>query len=94
MLAGIRLLADPNAGFFPVLNMVILWLVVRAAALAFAASVPQLQVSTPPAIEQPVFELPASIDQFNPAVVGRLSVTVTVRASPEPLFVARMTKPI
>ena len=38
VLAGIRLLADPNAGFFPVLNMVILWLVVRAAALAFAAS--------------------------------------------------------
>lgn len=38
VLAGIRLVADPNAGFFPVLNMVILWLVVRAAALAFAAS--------------------------------------------------------
>lgn len=38
VLAGIRLVADPNAGFFPVLNMVILWLVVRAAALSFAAS--------------------------------------------------------
>ena len=37
-LAGVRLVLDPEAGFFPVLNMVILWLVVRAAALAFAAS--------------------------------------------------------
>lgn len=38
VLAGFRLVVDPSAGFFPVLNMVILWLVVRAAALAFAAS--------------------------------------------------------
>lgn len=38
MLAGVRLVLDPEASFFPVLNMVILWLVVRAAALAFAAS--------------------------------------------------------
>ena len=38
ILAGVRLLLDPAAGFFPVLNMVILWLVVRAAALGFAAS--------------------------------------------------------
>jgi uncharacterized membrane protein HdeD (DUF308 family) len=38
VLAGLRLVLDPGAGFFPVLNMVILWLVVRAAALAFAAS--------------------------------------------------------
>jgi uncharacterized membrane protein HdeD (DUF308 family) len=37
MLAGLRLVLDPRAGFFPVLNLVILWLVVRAAALAFAA---------------------------------------------------------
>lgn len=37
ILAGLRLLADPRAGFFEVLNLVILWLVVRAAALAFAA---------------------------------------------------------
>jgi uncharacterized membrane protein HdeD (DUF308 family) len=36
--AGLRLVLDPRAGFFPVLNLVILWLVVRAAALAFAAS--------------------------------------------------------
>jgi len=38
VLAGLRLVLDPNAGFFPVLNLVILWLVVRSAALAFAAS--------------------------------------------------------
>ena len=38
VLAGARLVLDPTAGFFPVLNLVILWLVVRAAALAFAAS--------------------------------------------------------
>jgi len=38
VLAGFRLVIDPTAGFFPVLNLVILWLVVRAAALAFAAS--------------------------------------------------------
>ena len=37
ILAALRLLLDPRAGFFPVLNLVILWLVVRAAALAFAA---------------------------------------------------------
>jgi uncharacterized membrane protein HdeD (DUF308 family) len=37
-LAGLRLVLDPSAGFFEVLNLVILWLVVRAAALAFAAS--------------------------------------------------------
>ena len=38
VLAGARLVLDPSAGFFPVLNLVILWLVVRAAALAVAAS--------------------------------------------------------
>ncbi|MCH8615782.1 hypothetical protein LZ016_06665 [Sphingomonas sp. SM33] len=38
VLAGLRLVLDPGAGFFPVLNLVILWLVVRSAALAFAAS--------------------------------------------------------
>lgn len=38
VLAGLRLVLDPNAGFFPVLNLVILWSIVRAAALAFAAS--------------------------------------------------------
>ena len=38
ILAGLRLVLDPTAGFFPVLNLVILWLVVRAAARAFAAS--------------------------------------------------------
>jgi uncharacterized membrane protein HdeD (DUF308 family) len=36
-LAGLRLLLDPSANFFAVLNLVILWLIVRAAALAFAA---------------------------------------------------------
>lgn len=38
VLAGLRLTLDPGADFFVVLNTVILWLVVRAAALAFAAS--------------------------------------------------------
>jgi uncharacterized membrane protein HdeD (DUF308 family) len=38
LLAGLRLVADPSAGFFPVLNLVILWLIVRSAALAFAAA--------------------------------------------------------
>jgi uncharacterized membrane protein HdeD (DUF308 family) len=38
VVAGLRLVLDPSAGFFPVLNLVILWLVVRSAALAFAAS--------------------------------------------------------
>jgi uncharacterized membrane protein HdeD (DUF308 family) len=37
MLAGLRLLLDPEAGFFEVLNLVILWLVVRTAALGFCA---------------------------------------------------------
>jgi uncharacterized membrane protein HdeD (DUF308 family) len=38
VLAGLRLVLDPTAGFFPVLNLVILWLIVRSAALAFAAT--------------------------------------------------------
>jgi len=38
LLAGIRLAADPSAGFFAVMNMVILWLVVRGAALLFSAA--------------------------------------------------------
>ena len=38
VLAGLRLIVDPRAGFFEVLNLVILWLVVRSAALAFAAT--------------------------------------------------------
>lgn len=37
LLAGLRLLFDPGAGFFEVLNLFILLQVVRAAALAFAA---------------------------------------------------------
>ena len=36
-LAGLRLVLDPQASFFPVLNLVILWLVVRSGALAYAA---------------------------------------------------------
>ena len=38
LLAGIRLVADPGANFFAVMNMVILWLVVRGAALLFSAA--------------------------------------------------------
>jgi uncharacterized membrane protein HdeD (DUF308 family) len=37
VLAGLRLELDPRADFFAVLNMVILWLVVRAAALFMSA---------------------------------------------------------
>ena len=37
LLAGLRLALDPGANFFTVLNLVILWLVVRAAALFFSA---------------------------------------------------------
>ena len=37
MVAGLRLLLDPHPDFFEVLNLVILWLIVRTAALAFAA---------------------------------------------------------
>ncbi len=38
LLAGIRLVADPSAHFFAVMNMVILWLVVRGAALLYSAA--------------------------------------------------------
>ena len=38
VLAGLRLLLDPNANFLTILNFVILWLVVRSAALFFSAS--------------------------------------------------------
>ncbi len=37
VLAGLRLLLDPNINFLTILNFVILWLVVRAAALFFSA---------------------------------------------------------
>lgn len=37
LLAGLRLLADPAVNFLTILNFVILWLVVRAAALFFSA---------------------------------------------------------
>ena len=37
LLAGLRLSLDPGANFFTVLNLVILWLVVRSAALFFSA---------------------------------------------------------
>ena len=37
ILAGLRLLADANANFLTILNFVILWLVVRSAALFFSA---------------------------------------------------------
>jgi len=36
LLAGLRLELDPGANFFTVLNLVILWLVVRAGALLFS----------------------------------------------------------
>jgi uncharacterized membrane protein HdeD (DUF308 family) len=38
VLAGIRLVLDPGAHFFAVMNMVIVWLVVRGAALLFSAA--------------------------------------------------------
>lgn len=38
LLAGVRLAADPGANFFAVMNMVILWLVVRGAALLYSAA--------------------------------------------------------
>lgn len=37
LLAALRLLLDPGAGFFEILNLTILWLVVRSAALGYAA---------------------------------------------------------
>lgn len=37
LLAGLRLLADPNINFLTILNFVILWLVVRSAALFLSA---------------------------------------------------------
>ena len=38
LLAGVRLISDPGANFFAVMNIVILWLVVRGAALLFSAA--------------------------------------------------------
>jgi len=57
-------------------------------ALALGASVPKLQVRTPVVIEHPAVEPAASIDQLRPALVGRVSVTVTFVADPAPLLVA------
>jgi uncharacterized membrane protein HdeD (DUF308 family) len=37
VLAGLRLLVDPNINFLTILNFVVLWLVVRSAALFFSA---------------------------------------------------------
>src|SRR5439155_1428900 len=58
------------------------------------ASVPKLHVNTPPLIEQRLSEFAASIDQERPACVGSVSLTVTVRASPAPVLVAVIVKPI
>src|SRR5437667_190623 len=60
----------------------------------FVVSVPKLHVRTPPEIEQPLLEFAPSIDQLTPVLIGSVSVTVTVRASPAPVFVAVMTNPI
>jgi len=38
LLIGIRMIVDPVRGFLPVMNLVILWLVVRGAALLFASA--------------------------------------------------------
>lgn len=37
LIAGLRLLLDPGAGFFETLNLIILWLVLHSAALAYPA---------------------------------------------------------
>src|SRR5438093_13735996 len=48
----------------------------------------------PAAIEQPVSELAASIAQFNPEFVGRVSVSVRFLAIPVPVLVTVMVYPI
>lgn len=55
LLAGLRLLLDPSTGFFEMLNLVILWLVVRSAALGWAALRARDRV-------RPWFALGAAID--------------------------------
>src|SRR6478736_2844428 len=81
------LLMTPHESF-------VVWLTRWTCLLAPEASVPQLQVSTPAEIEQPVSLLAASIDQLVPALTGSVSVTVTPRASPAPEFVAVTRNPI
>ena len=56
VLAGARLVLDPNAGFFPVLNLVILWLVIRAA----GSSWPRLRISCSRSCFFPAFRSPSS----------------------------------
>ena len=75
-----------RAGGVPQLAEVV-GLVMWTCLLAPAARVPQLQVSVPAAIEQPVSLPAASMVQLRPALVGRLSVSVTPVALPAPLLV-------
>ena len=56
------------------------------------ASDPKLHVSTPLEMEQPLTA--GLIDQLSPVFDGRLSVTVTPVAVPEPLLLAVIVKPI
>src|SRR5258708_14507988 len=63
--------------------------------LAWPASVAGPKDRTPPAlIDQPGLELAASIDQPRPALVGRVSATVTAKALPSPVLVTSMTNPM
>src|SRR5437867_2816252 len=55
--------------------------------LALGARLAGPKDNTPLAIDQPELEPPASIDQFSPELVGRVSVTVTPLAVPVPVLV-------
>src|SRR5438045_6147030 len=62
--------------------------------LALDPRSPKLQVRAPLEMEQPVSLPAASMVQLVPAVVGRVSDTVTAVAVPAPLFVAVIRNPI
>src|SRR4051794_7522369 len=66
-------------------------LVMWTCLLARGARVPKAHERTPAAIEQPVSELAASIAQLRPAVVGRVSPSVTPVALPAPELVIVIT---
>src|SRR2546425_151144 len=55
---------------------------------------PMLQVSTPVVIEQVAAAVPPLTDQLRPALLGKVSVTVTPWAVPAPVLLTVRVKPM
>ncbi len=84
---------DATFGTSPQVADVVL-LMMWTVALAPEASVAGPNVSVPATIDHVPTGDWLSIDQLRPAITGRTSVTVTLKADPSPVLVTVTTKPI